>query len=684
MKTEYIKKLQKGVNLYIFLSMALVLLLSIFTMFYHEHHFTIILLISIFFILLLVLRKINNYQKNVEFKYEQKLSELKDAKTMYHDLFDITPNIMATTNGLNIVNANRAMLDFFGYDSLEDFLNEHECICDFFEEENECLGKEVDDMNWFEYVEKNPDKIHKVSMSKDGNKHIFVVKSKKLHDTDNTYLIVFSDITDIELSRERYTFALNATNDGLWDLNLLNNELYLSDNWKRQLGYESYELKSSQDIWGDLIHPDDKINSRQDFTNNIYGNTEFYESIYRLKHKDGHWVWILDRGKTLYDSDGRAIRMIGTHTDISEIKELEKNLKRQKHLFELFMKNIPAYVSIKDSNTKLTYANPLTKQLLNDMNIKGKELEDYLDEESVKKIKYLDEKTCENGKCEDIISISIPNDGDKHYRVIKFIIKNGDNKKQVATLAFDITKDYENRQKLTNQQDIMIAQSRHAALGEMISMIAHQWRQPISIIAMEANNMLVDIALDSLDNNISELYANNILYQTKELSNTIDDFRNFFKPVKIREEVKLKDLFDDVTSIIGKSFENNNIKLDLEIDNTIELSTFTRELMQVIINILKNSKESLMEHNKENPTVKVLTQEKDNMLNIEIYDNGPGIDEEIMDKIFEPYFSTKDKNGTGLGLYMSKIIIEEHLDGTLHTENVENGVCFYITIPYSP
>jgi len=681
MKTLNIKKLQRSVNIYIFFSMTLVLLLSLSIILNHEHHFIIILVISILFILLLVLKKIENYQKNVELEYERKLNELQDTRNMYQDLFDTTPNIMATIYDLTIVNANRAMLDFLDYNSLDDFLSEHKCICDFFEEENECLGEKVDGMNWFEYVEKNPDKLHKVSMYKNGNKHFFVVRSKKLsYGTNNAFLIVLSDITELELSRERYTFALNATNDGLWDLNLLNNELYLSDNWKKQLGYESYELKDSQGIWGDLIHPDDKINSRQEFTNNIYGNTEFYESIYRLKHKDGRWVWILDRGKTIYDSDGKAIRMIGTHTDISKIKELEEDLKRQKNLFELFMKNIPAYVSIKDKSAKLTYANPLTKQLLDDMNMRDKELEEYLDEESVNKIKYLDEQTYIHGKCEDIINISTP-DGNKHYRIIKFIIENSDNKKQIASLAFDITKDYENQQKLMNQQEVMIAQSRHAALGEMISMIAHQWRQPISIIAMEANNMLVDIALDSLDNKVSELYANNILYQTQELSNTIDDFRNFFKPVKIREHVKLKDIFDDVVSIIGKSFESNKIDMALKIDDSIELYTFTRELMQVLINILKNSKESLIEHNKENPAVKVLTEEKDNMINIEICDNGPGIDKKIIDKIFEPYFSTKDQNGTGLGLYMSKTIIEDHLKGSLDVKNIENGVCFYISVP---
>ncbi|WP_373072788.1 PAS domain-containing protein [Sulfurimonas sp.] len=656
---------------------------NIFSSFFYTYYLRYLLILSLFFVIVfMVIKQVRKYQESVEDIYNQQVDELTKSKTNLQDLFDTTPDILITINSKTIKNANKAMLEFFGYNTLEDFLSEHNCICDYFEEVYECLEESVHGLKWFEYIKQNNHKVHKVSMTKNGKKYFFDIKSKKLsYDTDNTHLVVFTDITEIELSRERYIFALNATNDGLWDLNLVNNELYLSNNWKKQLGYNPDELESSQEVWKELLHPDDKDKVINNFQSNIKGQTDTYECVYRLKHKDGHWVWILDRGKTLFDHNEIAIRAIGTHTDITKVKQLEKDLKGQKYIFELFMDHIPAYVVIKDIDQEYVYANLLSKHFFDNENHQIEGGENFFDEETINKIKSMDDIAYEKGKCEDILKIPKANI-DRYYRVIKFSIKNNESKKRIATIAFDITEDYNNKLELKEQQNIMISQSRQAALGEMISMIAHQWRQPISIISMEASNMLADIEFDNLNNILSKEYANNIMYQTQELSHTIDDFRNFFKPVKIREKVKLENIFFNVMKIIGKSLENNSINVVMEIDNTIELYTYSRELMQVIINLIKNAKDSLVEHNKENPTIKILTKKEKNIITISICDNGSGIDEKNKEKIFEPYFSTKDqKDATGLGLYMSKTIIERHLNGKISANNTEKGICFCIIIP---
>ncbi|MEA1954880.1 MAG: HAMP domain-containing sensor histidine kinase [Campylobacterota bacterium] len=245
----------------------------------------------------------------------------------------------------------------------------------------------------------------------------------------------------------------------------------------------------------------------------------------------------------------------------------------------------------------------------------------------------------------------------------------------------DITEAEDAYTTLKEQENIMMAQSRHAAMGEMISMIAHQWRQPISVIAMGANNILADIELEMVDETTLKSGAEDIVKQTQELSKTINDFKNFFKPKTDVEEVFLEDIFNDVFTVIGKSLENNNIKVIKELPTDLKIKTYARELMQVFINIIKNSKEAIVDNNNEGK-ISILVKEDKGEIIIKICDSGGGIKKEIIGKIFNPYFSTKSKNtGTGIGLYMSKTIVERHLNGILIAYNTDTGACFEMKLP---
>ena len=256
--------------------------------------------------------------------------------------------------------------------------------------------------------------------------------------------------------------------------------------------------------------------------------------------------------------------------------------------------------------------------------------------------------------------------------VNKFFIDEN-NSKYVAVLN-DITE-------IIKKDDIMMAQSKNAAMGEMISLIAHQWRQPIATIAMNANTMLADISFSNkIEDKDIERISNSILGQTQHLSQTIDDFKDFFKPKKTTEKVFVNDIIDQSLTVIGKSLENNNIEFIKDYQSDTAVDILSRELLQVIINIVKNAKEALTEKEIQGATISAITYEDEKHVYIKICDNGTGIKESILDKIFEPYFTTKDENtGTGLGLYMSKTIIEKHLKGKLECFN-ENGACFLIKI----
>ena len=245
-----------------------------------------------------------------------------------------------------------------------------------------------------------------------------------------------------------------------------------------------------------------------------------------------------------------------------------------------------------------------------------------------------------------------------------------------------IEKLQEAQEELKKQEEMMIAQSRHAAMGEMISMIAHQWRQPISVIAMGANNIMADIELGITDEDELRSCAKNISKQTQELSKTIDDFKNFFKPDREKSFVLIKNIFDDVFSVVGSSLKNSDIEVLIEYHGDEEIETYPRELMQVFINILKNAKEAIVLTKATERKISIYFHQTKNGLIIKICDTGGGIKEEMIDKIFNPYFTTKGVgSGTGLGLYMSKTIIQKHLKGTITVHNVGNGACFEIKLP---
>ncbi len=230
-----------------------------------------------------------------------------------------------------------------------------------------------------------------------------------------------------------------------------------------------------------------------------------------------------------------------------------------------------------------------------------------------------------------------------------------------------------NRQK--DQQ--MIEQSRLAQMGEMISMIAHQWRQPLSAIGSISAALELKSKLNKLDNNMVLKQANNISRNVQHLSSTINDFRDFFKPLKMKKDISFDDAIISALNIVGSSIENKSITIVKSLHSKECFSTYSNELKQVILNLLKNAEDILIEKNIQDPIITIIT--KDNCLSIK--DNGGGIPEGIITKIFDPYFSTKpEKNGTGLGLYMSKTIIEEHCGGKLSVANDEDGAVFTIEL----
>lgn len=740
---------------------------------------------------------------------------------------------------------------------------------------------------------------------------------------------------------ERYRRVIEATNDGLWDWNLVTNDVYLSPRWKSMLGYGYSELKNSFETWEKLVHPDDKKQIMIDIELSNENKTKQYKNIHRLKHKDGHWVWIESRGKTIFDENSKPVRMIGSHIDISERIKLQQELLETNKKLTNIAENVPGVIytfqSFSDGRSCFPFASEhlydiygvTAKEVIEDATkvfgvlhpedfdnvvkkiqtsfeeltlwtdeyrvvhpekgtiwLKGiakpeKQLDgsvlwygyihDITQEQKIKEnlieseerfknlvqqspssieiydsegwmiglnhaaellwdikaenvlhkfnifeseeVKHIGlnqyiEKAYEgvvselepmefnpsrikanqgrkrwvkstiyplkdsNSKVKSIVvshidytarqeAILLAEEKQKRFETIfneapnPIILHNEDGKvlmvnkalkrlsgydfdeidtiekwtknaygKKMSTVKEHIDKLYElsgainegeysinakngnvltwqfssaplgimdNRRtvissamditQLKKKDEMLIAQSRLAAMGEMIGMIAHQWRQPLNIISMNANNMILDITLDELDISEVEEYSHNIQIQTENLSKTIDDFRNFFKPDKSIVKIKLQDIIKETYKIVKDNLRSNDIAFNTSYKSESEIDACPRELMQVFVSIINNSKDAIIQKKHKDAKIDVNIYEDENYVITDICDNGGGIDMEILPKIFDPYFTTKDETmGTGLGLYMSKMIIDNHFNGSIEAYNENEGVCIRVSL----
>ncbi|WP_320035026.1 hybrid sensor histidine kinase/response regulator [Halarcobacter sp.] len=246
-------------------------------------------------------------------------------------------------------------------------------------------------------------------------------------------------------------------------------------------------------------------------------------------------------------------------------------------------------------------------------------------------------------------------------------------------------------QKNEEKQKVMEAQSRFAAMGEMISMIAHQWRQPLASIGTASFNLKYKLLSGKFDletkqgrDEQAEFFTNKldeIEFYVQNLTTTIDDFRNFYKTDKILVLENIEKPIKNALKIIEKDLQTNNIEVILDFKSEKKINIYENEIIHVIINLLKNAQDKFLEKNINNAKIEVKTEDLDTGIKVEIYDNGGGIEKENIDFIFEPYFSTKkEKNGTGIGLYMSKIIIEKNHNGKICASNTNDGVTFSIIL----
>lgn len=236
-------------------------------------------------------------------------------------------------------------------------------------------------------------------------------------------------------------------------------------------------------------------------------------------------------------------------------------------------------------------------------------------------------------------------------------------------------------EKQREKENLLIQQSKLAALGEMIGNIAHQWRQPISAVSAIMMNIKWTIISQGGESKFLDERIKEANEQLKYMSQTIDDFKNFFKPTKDKEYFDLKIEIKKAYKILEASLKYSNINLQIYASSVITAYGHANEFSQVVLNLISNSKDVLIERNIIEPRIEIHISKDELNVYCEVRDNGGGIENKYINRIFEPYFTTKEHQGTGIGLYISKEIIEKHMQGRLSVENIQNGANFIITIP---
>lgn len=286
--------------------------------------------------------------------------------------------------------------------------------------------------------------------------------------------------------------------------------------------------------------------------------------------------------------------------------------------------------------------------------------------------------------------------GNPHSDVFNFDVRNTSMKAlthlanrtsaELEELNRSLEKKVEEEVEKNRQKDhLLLQQNRHAAMGEMVRNIAHQWRQPLNALSIVMQNIELAYEQGRMDGEFLQSSIGKGILLIERMSATIDDFRNFFMPSKQKMLFSLCESIRDVLGIVEATFKHLGVRIELAgLEDDIRVFGHENEFAHVILNLLNNAKDALVASKVDDPTISVNIRDVGELISISVSDNGGGIDPSVMEAIFDPYFTTKhDTKGMGIGLYMSRIIIEEHMEGRITVENSGPGARFTITLPKS-
>jgi PAS domain S-box-containing protein len=374
--------------------------------------------------------------------------------------------------------------------------------------------------------------------------------------------------------------------------------------------------------------------------------------------------------------------------------------------FSVFMEHLPLAVSIKDKAGRFLYANEYMKDLLGADDPVGKSLGELLPPEEASPMAANDHQALTQGLLLIQNTVRDSYGDDRIFETYKFPLSMPDRRTLLGSISVDITERKKAEQALAlkqlqleelnrsleqrvkqavdelRQKDrLLIQQSRQAAMGEMINNIAHQWRQPLNNIGLIIQNLQLQYEAGEMDSEQMAAEVGAAMDVIAHMSRTIDDFRNFFHQDKERQPFNVNQMVVRSLDFLLPGLKNSGIDVECREEPNVMANGYPREYMQALINILNNARDALLERKTPLPLIRISIFRENMRSVVTIHDNAGGIGDDVLPKIFDPYFTTKGQGkGTGIGLYMSKTIIEKNIEGSLTVRNVDGGAEFRIEV----
>ena len=534
--------------------------------------------------------------------------------------------------------------------------------------------------------------------------------------------------------------AIESASIGIFDYHPLDNRLIWSDLNRLHFGLPP-DAPINMDVFVAGLHPDDRQQVLDCAHRALEGenNGEYVAEFRTIGLQDGKQRWLTSRGKALFDEQRQAIRFIGTTIDITDRKRIEeelhlataelekrveertaeladmitvlreevnerisaeKSLRESESLLKTVLDTLPVAVWVLDAEARVIVGNPAAKRIWGESD---KETETYkawrhgtdhllsCEEWGGHKAVTRGEATfgelydieCFDGSRKTILYSAVPLK-DQQGKSIGAIVVNEDITERIKgdqALQAEVAERLRAIEELRQKERLLMHQSRLAAMGEMIGNIAHQWRQPLNALGLIVQGLSLEYEMGDFNKELLDDSTNKAMQVITHMSRTIDDFRNFFLPDKEKVTFVAKEVVMKAVSLVDASFRDQQIGIVIDLEEDSKIFGYPNEYSQVLLNILMNARDAFLERKPNAPQVRIRLFRENNRAVLTVNDNAGGIASNNIDKIFDPYFTTKGPDkGTGIGLFMAKTIIEKNMNGSLSVRNTGEGAEFRIEV----
>ena len=507
-------------------------------------------------------------------------------------------------------------------------------------------------------------------------------------------------------SEERLWLAWQATRDVIWDWDVERDSQRWSSAGEEVFGWtDAVEAPQTAAWWVERVHPDDRCRVTEGFhsvLDDISRND--WQDEYRFLRRDGSIAHVLDRGFISRDESGKPRRMVGAMQDITERKQAEEALRQSETRYRMLHESLrDPFVQV-GMDGRIIEFNDLYCHMLGYSPEEMRELtyqeltpeswhplEARIVQEQIIARGYSDVYEKEYRRKDGTIfpvelRTILARDAAGRPSGMWAIVRDITDRKKAEEALKALNDELEGRvvqrtTELREKDQLLLLQSRQAAMGEMIGNIAHQWRQPLNNLGLMIQHLLLLYDCNEFSREVLDINVSKSMKIIAQMSKTIDDFRNYFRPDKEKVEFKLSEAVTDTLSLLADGFKNHLITVEVAAKNDPAIRGFRNEFAHALLNILNNAKDVLLERQTRDPRVMITIDSEGSCAVLTVADNAGGISEEILGKVFEPYFTTKGpQQGTGVGLFMSKTIIEKNMGGRLTVRNTADGAEFRIEL----